>query len=149
MQFKHKPRKPSLPTAPCFRNLAPKTEAIGSLRTSAHTIKYILDVVSIVKTQNKGDHDEKTMVRKLDMELGTGIMSPAVLRLAVRLARLSLKLKDGKSVRNLSEYLMRRLATAEYYEALCGRELLEYVADGVMADLRDYKSGAAPRNRLK
>lgn len=125
---------------PCFGDLQPDLEGVGSVWVSDHLAVMITEMVLSAKAEIT-DEDLKRNVRNLDSWLGSGIMRPTLLKLVVLVTQLSQLVKDGNNRKKLFEYVTARLLYAAYKHGSFGYDLLDWVVIYVKEDLLDCKAG--------
>ncbi len=125
---------------PALGDLLPNLEGVGSLWVSDLLVKMIVEMIFLAKTQETG-HDHKGIMSKVDLELGSGVMRPNLLKVVARITQVSQCVKDGNNPAKLFQYVKAKLVYAAYKHGSVGRQLLDWADEYVKQDLMDCKAG--------
>jgi len=99
----------------------------------------IINLVELAKKQSTSN-DLKTIVRSLDLELGSGVMRPSLLKVVARVSQVSKWVNDGNDSEKLRAYVKGRLVAAARLTGRCGLQLLDWVVEDLKTDLLDCKA---------
>lgn len=127
-------------------DLQPKVGGIGSLWVSDLLVKFIVELILLAKTKKTAD-DHKSIVGTIDLQLGTGVMRPNLLKVAAHIAQVCEWVKDGNDPKSLFRYVKANLVYAAYKHGSIGRELLDWLDEYAKQDLSDCKAGTLIHGR--
>lgn len=136
---KTKLEKESAPKLPIFRDLLPDLKGVGQLWVSDLLAKVTTEMVLLAKTKITAN-DKKSIVSKLDLELGSGTMCHILLEVVALIKQVSEFVADGNDPSKVFEYVNGLFIYAAYKHGSTGRQLLYRVVVYLKDDLLDCKT---------
>ena len=124
---------------PTFRDLLPNLTGVGSLWVSDLLVEMIVNLVELAKKQSTGN-DMKSIMNNLDLELGSGVMRPSLLKVVALVSQVSEWVSDGNDSKKLRGYVKGRLVAAAHLTGRCGIQLLDWVVEDMKTDLLDCRT---------